>query len=225
MLASIHVADLGPRRTLPLIAKSPSRISAPGLRNANLALAARLGGPLPTKTDIGRIALLAMWDDDAALDHFLAVAPLAHTLAGGWYVRLEPLRAHGSWPGLPDDVSQATASRRRRPGRRLHDGKGEDPTPARLLEVQRQGGGRASSARPDSSGRPLWCGRRSSRPVLCGSRPTRALRTHTRRATRTTTRSPPAEPSRSTTKRRSCASGLTRRSATSTARTRSPTTG
>jgi hypothetical protein len=107
MLASIHVADLGPRRTLPLIAKGPSAITGPGLRNANLALAARLGGPLPTKTDIGRIALLAMWDDDASLDRFLEDAPIAQTFAGGWHVRLAPLRAHGSWPGLDDDLSKS----------------------------------------------------------------------------------------------------------------------
>lgn len=107
MLASIHVADLGPRHALALVAKGPSRVIAPGLRNANLALAARLGGPLPTKTDIGRVALIAMWDDDAALDRFLAESQVAQTLAGGWHVRLEPLRAHGSWPGLPDDLPKS----------------------------------------------------------------------------------------------------------------------
>jgi heme-degrading monooxygenase HmoA len=107
MLASIHIADLGPRRALPLIAKGPSRVTAPGLRNVNLAVAARLGGPLPTKADIGRVALLAMWDDDAALDRFLADAPIARAFADGWHVRLAPLRAHGSWPGLPDDISKS----------------------------------------------------------------------------------------------------------------------
>jgi hypothetical protein len=104
MLASVHLADVGPSRTLALLAKGPSRIVAPGLRNANLALAARLGGPLLTKPDPGRIALVAMWDDDAALDQFLADAPIARELAGGWSTRLEPLRAWGSWPGLPDDL-------------------------------------------------------------------------------------------------------------------------
>ncbi|TMK88517.1 MAG: hypothetical protein E6G57_06445 [Actinobacteria bacterium] len=29
---------------------------------------------------------------------------MASALAGGWHVRLEPLRAWGSWPGLPDDL-------------------------------------------------------------------------------------------------------------------------
>jgi hypothetical protein len=107
MLASVHIADLGPRRTLALLAKGPSRITAPGLRNANLALAARLGGSLLTKPDPGRIALVALWDDEASLDRFLAESPVARALSGGWSVRLEPLRAWGSWPGLPDDITKA----------------------------------------------------------------------------------------------------------------------
>jgi len=107
MLASIHVADLGPRHALTLVAKGPSRITAPGLRGANVALAARLGGPTTTKPDFARVALIAMWDDDAALDRFVADSPIARALADGWHVRLEPLRAHGSWPGLPDDLSKS----------------------------------------------------------------------------------------------------------------------
>lgn len=107
MLASIHVADLGARHAVKFVTRKESGITAPGLRNVNLALAARLGGPLPTKTDIGRVALIAMWDDDAALDRFLEDSPIATTLAGGWHVRLEPLRAHGSWPGLPDDLPKS----------------------------------------------------------------------------------------------------------------------
>jgi len=54
--------------------------------------------------DIGRVGLVALWDDDAALDRFLADHPTAAALAGGWRVRLDPLRAWGTWPGLPGDV-------------------------------------------------------------------------------------------------------------------------
>lgn len=107
MLASVHIADLSPTRAMATVHQRKSRLRAPGLRNANLAFAARLGGSLLTKTDIHRAALIAFWDDDAALDRFLADAPLAQTFANGWRLRLEPLRAWGSWPGLPDDLPKA----------------------------------------------------------------------------------------------------------------------
>ena len=107
MLASVHMADLGPRRTLATVTKRKSQLVAPGLRSAQLAFAARLGGSLFTKPIVGRAALIAFWDDDAALDRFLADSPLAQTFAGGWQVRLEPLRAWGSWPGLPEDLPKA----------------------------------------------------------------------------------------------------------------------
>jgi hypothetical protein len=44
--------------------------------------------------------LLAAWDDDAALDRFLASHPVAEAFAGGYRVRLEPVRIVGVWPEL-----------------------------------------------------------------------------------------------------------------------------
>uniref|UniRef100_UPI00286C808A hypothetical protein n=1 Tax=Phenylobacterium sp. TaxID=1871053 RepID=UPI00286C808A len=41
--------------------------------------------------------LVAFWDDEAALDAFLATAPLAQRLAGGSMVRLTPLRVSGAF--------------------------------------------------------------------------------------------------------------------------------
>ena len=55
----------------------------------------------------GRIVFYGWWDDDAALDRFLAEHPLAQALAGGWRARLELVRAFGTWPGMPDDVPRA----------------------------------------------------------------------------------------------------------------------
>jgi hypothetical protein len=46
--------------------------------------------------------MIAAWDSDAALDDFSRSHPLAERLAGGWQVRLEPLRVSGSWSGLPE---------------------------------------------------------------------------------------------------------------------------
>ena len=68
-----------------------------------MAITAPLGSVRPSP-QFGRAALIAFWDDDGAIDRFLATHPLASRLAGGWHVRLEPLRRYGTWPGLPDEV-------------------------------------------------------------------------------------------------------------------------
>ena len=104
MIASVHIADVGVRSALGVLRKAPDGNAVPGLRQANVAAAAPLGGSALPRPQPGRVALVAFWDDDAALDRFLDDHPLAAALAGGWRVRLDPLRAHGSWPGLPDEV-------------------------------------------------------------------------------------------------------------------------
>jgi hypothetical protein len=104
MIASVHIADVGARSALAIARKAPAPGSIAGLRNADVGLAAPLRSALLPSVQFGRIALIAFWDDDAALDHFLAEHPLAAKLASGWRLRLAPLRAHGSWPGLPGSV-------------------------------------------------------------------------------------------------------------------------
>jgi hypothetical protein len=101
MIASVQIADVGVRSALSITRKAPATGSIPGLRNANVGLAAPLGGSVVPSVQFGRAGLFAFWDDDAALDGFLADHPLAAQLAGGWRVRLEPLRAFGTWPGFP----------------------------------------------------------------------------------------------------------------------------
>jgi hypothetical protein len=104
MIASVHVADVGARRALGLLRKAPKPGSIAGLRSAKVALAAPLGGSVAPKPQLGRVALVAFWDDDHAVDRFLTEHRLAAALAGGWHSRLEPLRAFGAFPGLPPDV-------------------------------------------------------------------------------------------------------------------------
>jgi hypothetical protein len=105
MIASVHIADVGPRAALAFALNGRRRTTdVPGLRDARVALAAPLGGALRPKPDLGRAALIGFRDDDAALDAFLATNPVAATIADGWHVRLVPLRAFGAWPGLPEDL-------------------------------------------------------------------------------------------------------------------------
>ena len=107
VIASVHVADTGARAALAMLRKAPRPTSTPGLRHASVALAAPLGGSVLPSPQFGRVGLIAFWDDDDALDQFLAHDPMAARLAGGWHVRLHPLRALGTWPGLPGEVSTA----------------------------------------------------------------------------------------------------------------------
>ena len=104
MIASVHIADVSVRRALAALRRTPDPASTPGLRYAKVALAAPLRSSLLPSPGLRRPALVAFWDDDDALSRFLAENPGATAFAQGWQVRLEPLRAFGSWPGLPSAV-------------------------------------------------------------------------------------------------------------------------
>jgi hypothetical protein len=104
MIASVHVANIGARSALSVVRRAPRAGEVDGLRHADVAFTAPLSASLLGRPDLRRVALVAFWDDDAALDRFLAGHPTAAKLAGGWHLRLEPLRAYGSWPGLPSDT-------------------------------------------------------------------------------------------------------------------------
>ena len=113
MRASVHVADVGLRSALALTRKPPAAGSIPGLRNAEVGIAAPLSASLLPKPQFGRAAFVGFWEDDDAIDRFVAEHPLAAQFASGWQTRLEPLRAFGSWPGLPPEVPSARRSTRR----------------------------------------------------------------------------------------------------------------
>jgi hypothetical protein len=64
--------------------------------------------------DLRRWALFAVWDDERALDAFLASSPIAHRwreLARETYtVRLAPIRWRGSWNGFRPSAGPSRAS-------------------------------------------------------------------------------------------------------------------
>ena len=102
MIASVHIADVGARSLLSVLRRAPQPADAPGLRHADVAMGALLAGAAVPKPTLGRAVLIGFWDDDDALDAFLAGGhATARALADGFRVRLRPLRAWGSWPGLP----------------------------------------------------------------------------------------------------------------------------
>jgi len=94
MIASIHLTDVRLRTALKALRTAPRPESTPGLRYATSVAAAPLGGPVLAAPQPGRVGLIALWDDAADLDRFLATHPLATALAGGWHVRLATVHAH-----------------------------------------------------------------------------------------------------------------------------------
>ncbi|MFI9079085.1 spheroidene monooxygenase [Streptomyces sioyaensis] len=108
MIVSVHVADIGVRSVRSVLRACPRPDGTPGLRWAQTALTGLIAAG-PPRLRPGRATLLAAWEDDAALDRFLAEDPLARRLADGWRVRLQPRRISGAWPALPMEIDPGAA--------------------------------------------------------------------------------------------------------------------
>lgn len=101
MIASLHIADVSPRTAAEVLLRPPKPGRVPGLTYAETTTTAPLGAPLLPPRQLGRIGMIAAWESDAALERFSRLHPSARHFAGGWQVRLEPLRVFGSWAGMP----------------------------------------------------------------------------------------------------------------------------
>lgn len=104
MIASVHLADVGAPRAISAVPRAPKPAKVDGLRGAHALLGGHLGGSAFPRPNFARLGLIAFWDDDAAIDRFEATHPFAERVARGFSCRLAPLRAYGSWPGLPADT-------------------------------------------------------------------------------------------------------------------------
>ncbi len=107
MVASFHLVRY-PRRRIPaelvrFVTQRPALRRSTGLQFARVLGSAR-GQSMSLSADLSRWALFAVWDDDAALEDFLATSPVsAHWRRHAtetWTVGLEPLAAHGAWDGV-----------------------------------------------------------------------------------------------------------------------------
>ena len=102
-VVSVHIADVGLPKSLGLL-RHPRPASIPGLLQANAGVAATFG-TTPARPSPGRVGLIAFWQDEVALKQFESTSPLAAKLGGGLVVHARPLRIHGAWPGIGDDVT------------------------------------------------------------------------------------------------------------------------
>lgn len=110
MIVSVHLADVSRLTQQRLLLRGLDSGKVDGMTYAEVVFPAALGSratyALP-RPQLGRIGLIAAWEDDAALDRFLADHPFAAHLDGGWHTRLQPLHRFGSWAGmagLPDEA-------------------------------------------------------------------------------------------------------------------------
>jgi hypothetical protein len=95
VIVSVHIAERGVRRSLGLLRKGRRPLEAPGLRYSEAAGLVPLAGRAPPLPPRGTI-LISSWDDDDALDRFLAANPI-----DGYHVRMRPTRVVGAWPDMP----------------------------------------------------------------------------------------------------------------------------
>jgi heme-degrading monooxygenase HmoA len=103
VIATVDIADLGLRRTLSSLWHRPPPADVPGLRWLDAAATVPLAAYHPP--GLRRCVMIAFWDDEEAAAAFALDHPFGERFAEeGFRAVLRPLRAHGTWPGLPDDV-------------------------------------------------------------------------------------------------------------------------
>ena len=81
MIASVHLAAPGPRRSLAAFRAAPDPAAVAGLGYSETVLPAPLGPAVIPKPSISEIGLIASWEDDEHLDRFLADPALAGSFA------------------------------------------------------------------------------------------------------------------------------------------------
>lgn len=102
VLHSFHLAELPRRTSARVLVRPPTGARVPGLHHAEALAMMRLGSPTVSleRFQVRRLAVIAAWEDEAALEGFLAMHPLGVRLAAGWHVRLQYLRRYGEVAAL-----------------------------------------------------------------------------------------------------------------------------
>jgi hypothetical protein len=101
---TFHLAEVPARVGVRALVRPPTSAGVPGLDHAECLALMRLGAPTvsPDRMQLRRVAVFAQWQDEAAVDRFLADDALGRHLARGWHVRLEFLRRWSTLEAFPD---------------------------------------------------------------------------------------------------------------------------
>lgn len=109
-LFTFHLMPVPITTTVSLLRHPPHPERVAGLRYAECLALMRLGAPTlsPERMQLRRLAMFARWDDEAAVEAFLASRD-GEWFAAGWHVRMTFLRRWSHLSGLSDLPERADA--------------------------------------------------------------------------------------------------------------------
>jgi hypothetical protein len=107
---TFHLVEMPVTATVPLLRRPPRPDQVAGLHYAECLSLMRLGAPTvsPDRLQLRRLAMFARWDDESAIDEFLAGS--GARFAAGWHVRMTFLRRWSTLAALPGLPQQADVS-------------------------------------------------------------------------------------------------------------------
>ncbi|MCT7366613.1 hypothetical protein [Mycolicibacterium llatzerense] len=107
---TFHLVEMPVTATVPLLRRPPRLDQVAGLHYAECLSLMRLGAPTvsPDRLQLRRLAMFARWDDESAIDEFLAGS--GARFATGWHVRMTFLRRWSTLAALPGLPQQADVS-------------------------------------------------------------------------------------------------------------------
>lgn len=107
---TFHLVEMPVTATVPLLRRPPRPDQVAGLHYAECLSLMRLGAPTvsPDRLQLRRLAMFARWDDESAIDKFLAGS--GGRFATGWHVRMTFLRRWSTLAALPGLPQQADVS-------------------------------------------------------------------------------------------------------------------
>ena len=106
-----HLAEAPTGTTVRALLRPPTPRSVSGLHHAECMATMRLGARLVSseRFQLRRLAMFAAWENEAAIDAFLATPGLGHALGAGWHVRMAFRRRWGNiaaLAGLPESAGE-----------------------------------------------------------------------------------------------------------------------